>query len=104
MQSAEKLKFYNSWKWKKTRKRYIATTNGLCNRCYYQDGIYQAGTTVHHIKYLTQNDYANLTSNCYDFANLELLCRPCHEKEHGRLVEPLPKGYKFNFRGDIVKI
>ena len=72
--------FYLSKAWKKTRKAYKKSQNGLCERCK------GAGRIVHHKIYLTPK---NINNPLYtlDWSNLELLCYDCHNKEHHKRVE-----------------
>ena len=93
--------FYTSKKWRYFRKRYIDTTNGLCEHCGY---LLPGKMEVNHISPLTHYDYANQTPKCYDFNNLELLCRPCHDKYHNRgPKEPIREGYTFDSEGYPIK-
>jgi 5-methylcytosine-specific restriction endonuclease McrA len=88
-------KFYNSKEWERCREAYIASRYGLCERCE------SAGEIVHHKKYLTQatiND-PNITLN---FDNLELLCVPCHNKEHSKEL-PISDEIKFDEKGNVIK-
>lgn len=72
--------FYNSLKWRKCRKAFIAyrTTvdGGLCERCHKEPGY-----IVHHKVYLTPNNIKDpdVTLN---INNLEWLCHGCHDAEH----------------------
>ena len=68
-------KFYLSQAWMKTRDAYAKSQNGLCERCK------QAGDIVHHKQYITPKNISNPLITL-DWANLELLCQDCHNKEH----------------------
>ena len=94
--------FYKSRKWRYYRKKYIDTTNGLCERC----GMFKAGRMeVNHIDILNDYDYVNQTPKCYNFDNLELLCKDCHNKYHNRFSkkEPIREGYTFDSEGYPIK-
>ena len=73
--------FYSSTAWKRTRKAYMVSRRGLCERCLAR-GLIVPGVEVHHRTELTPaniND-PRVTLNP---ANLELLCRDCHATQHG---------------------
>ena len=90
----EKKHFYSSHKWKKTRKQFRKTLIENCFECA-KKGIFSFDTKeVHHINFLTQEDYKefynkNLSEKTrekmFGFNNLVLLCRTHHDKIHGRL-------------------
>ena len=89
----EKKYFYSSYKWTKTRNQFVKTTFGNCDICY-KKGFLKTGKDVHHINFLTQEDYKefynkNLSEKTRDkmfgFQNLVFLCRTHHDKIHGRL-------------------
>lgn len=84
--------FYLSKAWRSTRSAYYRLCFGICERC----GA--AGDIVHHRIYLTpQNIHdPNITLN---FANLELLCQECHNKEHSKR---LSKRYSFDKNGKVL--
>jgi len=77
---AEKL--YKSKAWQKCRKAYASSVGGLCERCLSR-GVFTPGEIVHHRIHLNPGNVSDpdITLN---FANLELLCRDCHGKEHGK--------------------
>lgn len=82
--------FYQSSAWKKTRKAFLLSKFGLCERCG------DPATYVHHKEYITSNniDDTNITLN---WNNLELLCHTCHNEEHFNNV-----GYQFDMDGNLI--
>lgn len=64
-------RYINSTVWKKTRLRIIADRGGKCERC---DNI--KSLQVHHLTYENMGNELD--------TDLEVLCRTCHNKEHGR--------------------
>lgn len=85
-------KFYLSKAWRQTREAYRRYRFGICERC----GA--AGDIVHHKIYLSPHNIhdANITLN---FANLELLCQECHNKEH---MKKQNKRYSIDKDGKII--
>jgi len=69
--------FYKSKAWQLARNIKINATQGKCERC---GGV---GKEVHHQIRLTLSNLSD-TSISLDQKNLELLCKDCHNKEHGR--------------------
>lgn len=88
-------KFYLSEAWYRTRNAYYKSKFGLCERC----GA--AGDIVHHRKYITPRNIhdSNITLN---WANLELLCMDCHNKEHSSKRNMQNKRYAFDANGNII--
>lgn len=78
--------------WRRTRDAYYKFRYGICERC----GA--AGDIVHHKIYLTPRNIhdPNIALN---FANLELLCQECHNKEH---FERVNKRYSFDKNGKVL--
>ena len=70
-------RFYKSKAWKLARTIKINATQGKCERC---GGV---GEEVHHQIRLTLSNLSD-TSISLDQKNLELLCKSCNNKEHGR--------------------
>ena len=103
--------FYNSKAWKEVRKRVWLKQNLLCNRCYkpvYVDGLSpyipkekRRTGIVHHIKYLDENNITD-DSITLDEANLEGLCKDCHEKEHNKPTVTRDE-YTFDNLGNLIK-
>lgn len=81
-------RFYRSAAWQEARLIKITNANGRCEKC----GA--VGEEVHHIIHIN-------SKNVYDVKitlnqdNLILLCKDCHNKEHGRF-----KKSKQRFDGD----
>ena len=90
-------KFYKSKTWRDCRNSYFQSKYGLCERCA------GPGEIVHHKKYITPDniDDPNITLN---HSNLELVCRPCHNKEHfGGGSGVTAAGVMFDSNGDLIR-
>lgn len=72
--------FYGSQAWKKCRADYRQYRGGLCERCLAK-GLIVPGTDVHHKQHLTPDNLSD-PAVTLSWANLELLCKPCHDAEH----------------------
>lgn len=72
--------FYGSQRWKSTRKAYMKSVGGLCERCL-KKGLYSPAVIIHHKVYLNK-DSINNPEIALSWKNLEALCRRCHEDEH----------------------
>jgi 5-methylcytosine-specific restriction endonuclease McrA len=85
-------RFYKSKAWQLARTIKINATQGKCERC---GGV---GEEVHHQIRLT---LSNLGDTCIslDQKNLELLCRACHNEEHGRFKK---KEVLFDENGNFI--
>lgn len=70
-------KFYRSDNWKIARAIKIAAVGGRCERC----GL--IGNEVHHIIHLTPENVVD-SEISLNQENLMLLCKECHNEEHGR--------------------
>ena len=92
----ERVAFYSSKVWKRTRAAYMESVHRICERCGKPAAI------VHHKHYITAGNL-NDPSVTLDFANLEALCRDCHNKEHfeGRSCEP---GLYFDSDGNLKRV
>ena len=88
--------FYDSKKWKTTRKAYLESQHYLCERC---GGL---ASIVHHRQHITPEtiDDPAITLN---WENLEALCLDCHNSEHFKKSKPCIDGLEFDENGDIVK-
>lgn len=93
--SKEAGKFYRSKLWSDVRLSYISSVYGLCERCQ------GAGRIVHHIEHIN-NDNINDIGILTNHDNLELLCQPCHNREHFG-GETIRKGYGFDDQGNLIK-
>lgn len=83
-------KFYRSDNWKIARAIKIADACGRCERC---NGV---GIEVHHIIHLTPANVTNPEISLNQ-DNLELLCKQCHNEEHGRFSADM----KFDDDGNL---
>ena len=77
-------KFYDTKKWKKLRKSYLAE-HPVCERCA-AAGFVSVAEHVHHKIELTEENVKdpNITLNP---DNLEALCFDCHRREHHNLSQ-----------------
>lgn len=89
-------RFYSSKAWKECRKAYRKKVGGLCERCL-KEGRISAGVIVHHKIYVTPENI-NRPDIILNPANLELLCRDCHAKEH----EGRQRRYKVDELGRVI--
>lgn len=83
MSQAWAKKFYNSKEWRALRQTLIAERNFLCEECgesYLKDSTQLIG---HHIKELTPTNIHDISISLNP-ANIKIICRRCHDKEHRR--------------------
>lgn len=74
--------YLNSQTWKNIRYAKLVSVDFKCEACNYGEYEFQEGPIdVHHKTYERLGDER--------MSDLEVLCRPCHEKRHGR---KFPKG------------
>lgn len=80
-------RFYTTWTWRRCRLAFANSKGNLCERCLAR-GIIEPGTkeqpleTHHKIPLTSENiDDPEVTLN---WANLELLCKRCHDEERQR--------------------
>lgn len=70
-------KYMQSQTWKNIRYAKLTEANWTCERCGYGKYDFEEGPLdVHHKNY---DRFGNES-----LSDLEVLCRPCHEKNHGR--------------------
>ena len=74
--------FYKSRRWQETRKAYLKSVGGLCERCL-KKGLYHPAVIVHHKVYISPENINN-PEITLSWSNLEAVCRECHEAEHRR--------------------
>ena len=85
-------RFYKSKAWLVARNIKTSATQGKCERC---GAIGEEG----HHKIRLNVDNVNDTSISLNQDNLELLCKYCHNEEHGRFKK---KGKIFDIDGNLV--
>ena len=79
--------FYTSWIWRKCRKTFAESRGNLCERCM-KRGVIEPGSKdrpleVHHKIPLTADNVTD-PEIALNWANLELLCKTCHDQERER--------------------
>lgn len=72
--------FYATQAWKDTRRNYIKSVGGLCERCL-SKGIIEPAVIVHHKVALTPENVSDLNVSL-SWNNLQALCRKCHAEVH----------------------
>ena len=77
--------FYNSRAWKGTRRNYMQSVGGLCERCL-ERGIITPAEIVHHKVPLTDKNVSDLSISL-GWGNLQALCRQCHAEVHEEMYE-----------------
>lgn len=92
--------FYKSKVWQDCRAGYIASVQGLCERCLKHSRL-TPGHIVHHIKALTPSNITD-PEIALSWSNLEYVCLDCHNSEHHG-VEVTADGLEFDDNGDLVK-
>ena len=91
----ERKQFYSSKMWQDCRNAYAKSKKNLCELCL-AEGRLAYGEIVHHKKHLTPQNI-NDPSVTLSWDNLELVCRDCHAKIHGK-----DKRYRFDQNGRCV--
>ncbi|MBQ8708925.1 MAG: HNH endonuclease [Succinivibrionaceae bacterium] len=76
--------FYISPEWIRCRKAYAQSKGWLCERCA-ACGDIVPGDEVHHKIRLSRQNLSD-PSIALNWDNLELLCKDCHLREHGRRI------------------
>lgn len=91
----ERVAFYKSRAWKKTRAAYMEKVNHICERCG------RPAKIVHHRRHI---DGANIhdAAVTLDFGNLEALCQECHNREHFG-ESATEDGLTFDANGDLIR-
>lgn len=86
--------FYKSKAWQRAREAYAKSVGYLCEVCLSQ-GIYTPGEIVHHKREITPDNIDN-PEITLAWSNLQLVCRDCHAKAHGK-----KKRYKVDDYGRV---
>ena len=87
---------YNTKRWKKFRRAYFASKNGICEIC----GA--PGEVVHHIEELTLDNYLD-PFVVYAEENVQLVCWSCHEKTKTKSGIPIRADIAFDADGNVVR-
>ena len=88
--------FYKSAAWIKCRNGYMASKHYICERC---GGLAEI---CHHKVYISPQNIHD-PSITLNWANLEALCRTCHQHEHYVDGEICAEGLTFDENGQLVK-
>lgn len=75
IRSKDKMKIYNSKRWKQIRDKVRIRDNFMCQECL-RNGIETIGIECDHIIELEDD-----ITKAYDIDNIELLCVACHTKK-----------------------
>lgn len=89
--------FYQSAAWRKNSRAYLASVDGLCERCRSAGKLVPA-VIVHHREHLTAESIRD-PMMAMGWDNLEALCQECHNKEH--FGNPRVREVRFNADGEI---
>lgn len=92
--------FYHGKAWRSVRDLYLLR-HPFCEDCL-QRGIYRKAEHVHHIKWLTADNYTDPEISLNP-ANLRSLCIDCHNRTHNRGEEP-PRRWRVDDRGRIAPL
>ena len=88
----------NDKQWKLLRAAVFRRTNGLCEMCL-KEGFITPGVDVHHIRPVESGrTVMEMEQLCYNPANIELLCIPCHIKTHQEMRSHTAKYHKENYK------
>lgn len=87
--------FYHSKAWKRLSKAFLLSRNYICERCG------KPAEIAHHRTYLTAENLHDPAVSLNP-ANLEALCKDCHNTEHFGQGGATAAGIAFDDNGDIV--
>jgi 5-methylcytosine-specific restriction endonuclease McrA len=88
--------FYKSRAWQKTQAAFMASKNGICERCG------DPARIVHHKTYITAENI-NDPAVTLAWDNLEALCQTCHTREHF-VTDATAPGLMFDGQGNLIKL
>ena len=93
--------FYGSTAWKQTRRAYMKSVGGLCERCM-ANGIVRPAEVVHHKKPISEKNVSNVNITL-SWNNLQALCAACHAEVHDEIYRKRTgRRYKINNDGRVV--
>ena len=100
MANKHRAGFYASQLWIKTRRNYVQSVGGLCERCF-ANGIIRPADVVHHKIPLT-NENIRDPKVSLSWDNLEALCTDCHALMHSnKLMEREQRRYTVDSNGKV---
>ena len=89
---------YQSQAWKETRRAYLHSVGGLCEKCLAK-GIITPAEIVHHKIPLTEENIKDLNISL-SWDNLQALCRICHAEVHEEIYRG-KRRYKVHKDGSV---
>lgn len=92
----DKIAFYHSKAWKSLSRAFLLSCNYICERCG------KPAEISHHKIYLTAANIDNPEISLNP-ANLEALCKACHNAEHFGKGGATAAGIAFDSKGEIIQ-
>ena len=93
--------FYRTQAWKDTRRNYLKSVGGLCEKCLAK-GLIEPAVIVHHKIPLSEDNVSDLSISL-GWGNLEALCRKCHAEVHDDMyAERTGRRYRIDDNGKVV--
>jgi ribosomal protein S27AE len=89
-------KFYNSLKWRRLSRAFLASRNYICERCG------KPAVIAHHKTRLNERNLSDPEISL-NAARLEALCLECHNTEHYGAGGAILRGLAFDGDGNLVK-
>ena len=96
----------NDKRWREVKTQVWRRANGLCERCIREgkaagvpDGYITPGVDCHHIRPVESGrTVMEMEQLCYNSANIELLCIPCHIKTHQEMRSHTKEYHRENYK------
>lgn len=91
-----KAEFYHSKAWRRLSKAFLMSKYYICERCG------QPAEIAHHKRYITARNINN-PDIALNPANLEALCKNCHNAEHFGTGGATAAGIAFDENGNVIQ-